>query len=373
MKRKGFTLIELLVVIAIIAILAAILLPALARAREAARRASCSSNLKQWGIICKMYANENKGMFPSGPHYIPSNGSDPWYAYHGIAADDLYPDYWNDPAIWLCPSDNRTNSGSYISAAYTGYQPVEIDEDYVGQIQKISTMTDLTATEKEYYLNMMLSINPSYIYNPWGAGTASQLLQALVSQIYVAWYNTSDIKVVGSVPPNASKPWGKGYGMFNITGVLDDDIGSGAVTKINSFLKANGYGGDPSDASTNCDDGGTKMPTTIMRMKEGIERFFITDINNPASGSVGQSTMVIMFDAWAGTRMYNNTPVMGQSVFNHIPGGANTLYMDGHVEFIRYNGDREPCASGENLVKNKNAKAYCRSFDAWMWAMGGWG
>ena len=68
MKRNGFTLIELLVVIAIIAILAAILFPVFARARESARKTSCLSNLKQIGLASMMYAQDSDGFFPCDDH-----------------------------------------------------------------------------------------------------------------------------------------------------------------------------------------------------------------------------------------------------------------------------------------------------------------
>jgi len=63
-ERKGFTLIELLVVIAIIAILAAILFPVFARARENARKTNCQSNLKQLGVACLAYAQDYDECFP---------------------------------------------------------------------------------------------------------------------------------------------------------------------------------------------------------------------------------------------------------------------------------------------------------------------
>src|SRR5260370_10870193 len=71
-RRRGLTLVELLVGIGIIALLIAMLLPTLSKARENAIRAKCASNIRQWGQALHMYANDNKGYFPyNGPAVLP--------------------------------------------------------------------------------------------------------------------------------------------------------------------------------------------------------------------------------------------------------------------------------------------------------------
>ena len=114
MMRRGFTLIELLVVIAIIAILAAILFPVFARAREKARQASCLSNLKQIGLASVMYAADYDGKWLRG--WTTRADADGWTHHEAYTAPQaLLMPYIKNIEIWGCPS--RSTSASWGSAS----------------------------------------------------------------------------------------------------------------------------------------------------------------------------------------------------------------------------------------------------------------
>ncbi len=294
-----------MIVISILSILAALLLPALARAREMARRTFCNNNMKQIGLVMRMYADESGGNYPAGSlngfygafRRLEWLGSQTTRNNFGIEANSIYPDYLEDFDIFVCPSSSNELEDE-LTDWYTDLTLVEryLDETLTADPRNVDVLNTILGERPDP--DCMTSQH--YIYLPHAVASEENLLF-----LFDEYYR---LMAIGETT--------------HFLGMDLDSPGNHGPGKQNKFY----------------------------RVKYGVNRMFIEDVNRPGLTAIADTKIPLLFDTMT---------LYGRHVPNHVvPPGGNVLYMDGHVQYMRYPDKRLKPPYTPDLVEWLRANTY---------------
>jgi prepilin-type processing-associated H-X9-DG protein len=252
-----------------------------------------------------MYSNESKGgKYPP----IATFGYN-----HSLNGPALYPEYMTDIKITVCPSDGGVNVGDVSEMLET-----VAAGDPNGVYASVANFAD--PVMRKHGLDWITSQHYSYGYFMWAV--------------------TDDNAYAGYLQARPAirdaDPYYQSHGAVQNVRCFSYDKDWTLATPPTPRAAYNNAFPNETPVYHMGSSGGN----TLYRIKEGVERFFITDINNPAGSAQAQSSILVYMDAFGAAMSQNGTAQTAKIAerFNHVPGGSNILYMDGHVEFLKYPG-----------------------------------
>ncbi len=187
--------------------------------------------------------------------------------------------------------------------------------EYLADTELFQCPSSETYTEDDWHFGN----NPLFPVDPCAATNDSY--------VYLGWGILEEHVILEGADPNATPPSSAVDSAF-VAVFVDPSVPSGVLFENAFDFELTGEAFDQDLSIQTINPSSTDRP--IHRLREGIERFYITDINSPADSAMAQSTLPVMWDRVA-------TDV-NRDGFNHLPGGANVLYLDGHVDYLKFPG-----------------------------------
>lgn len=305
-RKRGFTLLELLVSVTIIGILFVLILPALMRAREQARRAYCNNSIRQIGIVFLMWANDHDGYYPPGApndywDYPDSSGVSHRLQRNNFICDarGFYPEYLDTLKVFVCPGSVKVLADERLE----WYNDITFMDGYLESIM-VTDPRNRDAIEGMLGQRMdpECLTDDMYTYVPYAIKTEEQALFMWAELHRLMYEGVIDFMADDLYCPGGHAPGGE---------------------------------------------------SVFHRMQQGVSRFFISDVNNPAATSASESEIPVLYDAISD---------LGALQLNHVvPPGGNVLYLDGHVGYRRYPDEQHRPPYTELLVEWTRRNVYDNS------------